>query len=131
MIPRLIDKLLCLFVFVILTSPIVAQTIENVEVEGNSVFSDSEYKDWINIDKSLSPSLTDTIFSRVSYNLKQNGFYNFSIDSINTSLSPDSQNISIKLFLEEGEQTTINDIFISNLDSLETAIANKEFYLLI
>ena len=131
MIHQLIDKLyFSLFIFFFSISAI-AQTIDNIEVNGNSDFAKSDYLNWINLNnKKHFSSVADTIKQRISLNLQQNGYYNFRIDSVKSFFSTDSQKISITVNLNEGEQTQVNEIFIQNLDSLELAKANEEFLLL-
>ena len=108
-----------------------AQTIDNIEVNGNSDFSQSDYKNWINLNnQKYFVSANDTIRSRIAFNIQQNGYYNFQVDSVNSFLSSDSQKISFIINLNEGNPTYINEIFIDNLDSLEIESVNEKFQLL-
>jgi outer membrane protein insertion porin family len=108
-----------------------AQTIDNIEVEGNSNFSKTDYLSWIDLENhNFSSSISDTIKSRISFNLHQNGYYNFQIINITPSFSNDSTKVSIDIKLNEGSSTNINKIFFSNVDSLEQIEMENSFALL-
>lgn len=130
MIHQLTSKFHLLLLFFILALTISAQTIDNIEVEGNSDFTKSEYLNWINLNNKYFNSVQDTIRQRITFNLQQNGYLNFQIDSINTYFSSDSQNVSLKILLKENKPTYVNNIFIQNLDSLEAGNVNEKFSLL-
>jgi outer membrane protein assembly factor BamA len=119
-----------LLLFFILTITISAQTIDNIEVEGNSDFSKSEYLNWININNKYFNSAKDTIRERIKFNLQHNGYYNFQIDSINTYFSSDSQGVALKIILQENNPTFVNNIFFENLDSIEVKSVEEKFSLL-
>jgi len=109
----------------------IAQTIDNIAIQGNSDFTKSDYINWINLlNSKFTLTINDTISKRISQNLKQNGYYNFQIDSISSKVSADTQHVEISVLLNEGNPTYVNDIFIQNLDSLEQTIANEKFLLL-
>ncbi len=128
---QLISKTIICFLISFSTISIFAQTIENIEVRGNSDFSKSDYLAWIKLnDKKYFNSVTDTIHNRIAFNLQQNGYYNFQIDSIKSFFSKDSQNVNISISLNEGDPTYVNEIFVSKLDSLELERVNEKFYLL-
>ena len=130
MIRQLTDKLFFSILLLVISTSITAQSIDKFEVEGNIRFSNDEYFEWSNLNKNFFEGIIDTVKNRIASNLKLNGFYNFTIDSVTASLSPDSQSVSLKIFLDEGTETFVNEINYNNLDSLETEIANKEFFLL-
>ena len=108
-----------------------SQTVDNIEVKGNSNFSDKEYSEWtILIGKKYFPELLDSLKKRVGNILNRYGYYNFRIDSISTAISPDSQKTNIILFINEGKPTYINKIVVDNLDSLELEQTNEKFKML-
>ena len=76
----------------------IRQIIDNIEVSGMNDFSQSDYSNWINLDnQKYFESVTDTIQHRIAYNLQQNGYYNFQIESINSFFSQDSsKNLSLQ-----------------------------------
>lgn len=127
---QLTDKYYIAIILLLFSLSISAQTIDNFEINGNSKFSDDEYFEWCKLNNSFFSGITDTIKNRVSSKLKLAGFYNYSLDSIVTRFSPDSQSVSIKLYLDEGDETYINNIYYTNLDSVETEITDREFFLL-
>ena len=109
---------------------ILAQTIDNIEITGNSEFSQSDYSNWIDLEnEKYFNSVADTIRNRIVFNLRENGYYNFRIDSIKLFFSEDSQSVSLSIELEEGNPTYINEIFVQNLDSLESQLVNEILYL--
>ncbi len=131
MIHQLTDKLYFFLPIFLISMLLNAQTIDNIEVYGNSDFSQSDYASWINLNnQKYFTSATDTITKRINISLQQNGYYNFAIDSITTSFTTDSQKVSFAINLSEGNPTYINEIFIKNLDSLEVEDVNEKFQLL-
>ncbi len=131
MIRPLTVKVLFTHLFFFSMLSILAQTIDNVEVIGKYDFTQRDYSNWINLkNQKYFDSATDTIQNRISYNLQQNGYYNYQIDSIKTFFSEDSQRVNISVKLDEGDPTYVSEIFIQNLDSLELERVNEKFYLL-
>lgn len=118
-----VNHLLIFFLLVFSCNLIFAQNKLNFEIIKNKNFKVDEYKRWINIS---SPSkyfngLEDTIKNRIQSNLTQEGYFNFKIDSIKYQTSIDSSITELKIYLDEGEPTFINDISIVGLDSLKDA----------
>lgn len=118
-----VNHLLIFFLLVFSCNLILAQNKLNFEIIKNKNFKVDEYKRWINIS---SPSkyfngLEDTIKNRIQSNLTQEGYFNFKIDSIKYQTSIDSSITELKIYLDEGEPTFINDISIVGLDSLKDA----------
>ncbi len=107
-----------------------SQTIDNIEITGRSDFSQNDYYNWIDLqNKKYLASATDSIQNRIAFNLRQNGYFNFQIDSIESFFSEDSQSVNFIIKLDEGDPTYVNEIFIQNLDSLESERVNEIFYL--
>lgn len=118
-----VNHLLIFFLLVFSCNLILAQNKLNFEIIKSKNFKVDEYKRWINIS---SPSkyfngLEDTIKNRIQSNLTQEGYFNFKIDSIKYQTSIDSSITELKIYLDEGEPTFINDISIVGLDSLKDA----------
>lgn len=131
MIRPLTSKFFAAFLFIFFTLSISAQTIENIEVSGKYDFTKSDYSNWINLNnQKYFDSIIDTIQHRIAFNLQQNGYYNLQIESIKSFFSEDSQKVDIKINLDEGNPTYVNEIFIQELDSLELERVTKNFYLL-
>ena len=105
-----------------------AQTINNIEINGNRDFSKSDFISWIRPQNlKYDDSTLDSIKSRVAHELTQNGYYNFNFGNITYEITADSQHVNYSVTLDEGDPTYINDIIISNLDSLEMEMANEKF----
>ena len=103
------------------------QAINEITVEGNEDFSESMYLSWIDINSlKFNDTTEDTIQKRVSNQLARNGYYNFRFNKILAEVSEDSQNVSFSISLDEGAQTYINEIYISNIDSLDQEIVDGE-----
>lgn len=109
--------LLCSFFFSI---GIFAQKIEIIELKGNKVFSERDYKKWagLNEGQNYFSGILDTALSRISSNLISNGYFNFSFDGSKTEFSNDSQKVVLSLHINEGGPTYVNEIIISSSDSI-------------
>ena len=131
MIHLLIVKLYFLLLLFFLSISAIAQTIDNVKINGNSDFLQRDYINWINLNnKKYFDTIKDTINQRISINLKRNGYYNFQIDSVLSLISADTQKVEINIFLNEGNPTFVNSIFIQNLDSVDQQTVDEKFELL-
>lgn len=121
MIRQLTDKFyILLFLLISILSN--AQTIDNIEVRGCSNFTQADYAQWINLkNQKYLPTIPDTIKKHIAYNLQQNGYYDFNINSIRTFFSADSQKVVLKIHISEGEPRYINKVTIQSLDSLDIA----------
>ena len=107
------------FIFLFFLSSILSsQTVGKFSIVGNKIFSNEEYLNWINIQSIKNPdnseSLSDTIVSRITRNLAEEGFYSFSINSISIKPAADSGKIDISVFINEGKPTLIKS---ANLQS--------------
>lgn len=98
---------------------IFAQNKLNFQIIKNKNFKVDEYKQWINIPfpSKYFNGLKDTIKNRIQFNLTQEGYFNFKIDSIKYKTTIDSSITELKIYLDEGEPTFINAILIDGLDS--------------
>lgn len=111
-----------LFFILIFTSSIIfPQNKFTFEIIKNKNFKLDNYKKWINIPfpSKYFDGLEDTIKNRLHYNFTEEGYFNFTIDSIQYNISNDSIITELKIYLNEGEPTFINEIIISGLDSLK------------
>jgi len=132
MIHPLIIKLYFLLLLFLFTNSGIAQTIENIQIKGSSDFSQNDYINWVNLNnKKYFEAVKDTIHKRISLNLKRNGYFNFQIDSVLSKISSDTQNVEISVYLNEGNPTFVNSIFIQNIDSIEQQTVSEKFELLI
>ena len=105
-----------------------AQITSDLEINGNSDFSKSDYISWIRPQNlKHDDSTLDTIKGRVALELTKNGYYNFRFVDITDDITADSQHVNYSITIDEGDPTYINDIIISNLDSLDLEMANDKF----
>lgn len=122
-----IKSILFLPILFFLFSNSAAQKIGNIEVKNNHDFSASEYNYWLQ-PKSLKYNDTtiDSIKSRIANGLLRNGYYNFHFKDITSQISADSQYVNYLVTIDEGDPTYIDNIEISNLDSLDLELANEK-----
>ncbi|MEN8191592.1 MAG: POTRA domain-containing protein [Bacteroidota bacterium] len=125
MIRQLIKLVLLYFVFIFSNS--FAQIINDIEINGASDFSKSQYLSWIS-PKNLkyTNASGDTIKSRVANELTRRGYYNFTFSEISYEITEDSQYVNYSITIIEGGPTYINEIIVSNLDSLDMERAKNE-----
>jgi len=104
-----------------------AQIIK-IEMKGNVDFSTSDYISWIRPQNlKQDDSTPDSIRSRIAHGLTINGYYNFNFKKVTFDITADSQFVNYLISINEKEPTFINDIIVSNLDSLELIMANEKF----
>jgi outer membrane protein insertion porin family len=130
MIRQLTVKI-CFLLIIFFSFATVAQTIDSIDIKGNSNFSKEEYLKWINLSgKSFHKKKSDSIKAKIEFNLNKYGYLNSSVDSIGSVISPDSQKINLTLFVTEGKPTYINKILITDLDSVELKQITEKFAVL-
>lgn len=107
-----------------ITSPAVSQTIETIDIKGNSEFSKSDYLGWIRINPGMDyfPGISDSIKNRIGRELQNRGYFNYSFQSIDTALSPDSQQVNIVVAVNEGKPANISRISVYGLSSADSVI---------
>lgn len=96
------------------------QVVDNIEISGNSNFSDSEISSWAQIGSGTKvyPGILDTIKFRVAFNLSLKGYFNPNFAGSRMESSVDSQIVSILLNIDEGSPTFINKVNFTSNDSL-------------
>jgi outer membrane protein insertion porin family len=97
-----------------------AQVVDQLEVNDNVVFSDSDILFWIQIGSGtkMYEGMMDTIKSRITYNLNLQGYFNPDLNSSSLEISSDSQKVNLSVSVVEGEPSFINNIYLSGTDSL-------------
>ncbi|MBN1638058.1 MAG: BamA/TamA family outer membrane protein [Ignavibacteriales bacterium] len=118
------------FTFFII-SVISAQVVKEINIEGNSDFYERDYLNWINVrENSILPEkFRELLKENLNSVMNEYGYLEFSVDSISTDYSSDSQFVSIIIYITESEQTKFKDIFIESKDTLDEFILNKISYL--
>ncbi|MBI9072616.1 MAG: BamA/TamA family outer membrane protein [Melioribacteraceae bacterium] len=106
-----------------------SQIVEDIEIINNKNFSAEEYKGWIGINTGSKyfPAIKDTIENRISDNLTNLGYYNFSITNIDELLSADTSAVKIRVNIHEGYPTYITKINFIKTDSLDIPILADMF----
>ena len=116
---HLIKNILLCFVF--FSIGIFAQRVEKIDVNSSKVFSENDYKKWagLNEGQNYYAGILDTSLSRISVNLISNGYFNFSFNGSKAEFSSDSQKVIVTININEGQPTYVNEIIISNSDSID------------
>lgn len=127
MTPPLIKFILFAVLLASSAANTLGQIINRITIEDNVEFAESQYLLWIET-KTLQYNKTteDTIKKRISKQLTRNGYYNFGFNNILSEVSEDSQYVNYLISLDEGSQTYINEIYVSNIDSLDQEIVDDE-----
>jgi len=126
MIHRIINNFLFSFVLIL---PVFSQTINEIEISGNTVFSDEEISEWtgVSVGQRFIPGLNDTIKTNIAGELNSRGYFHSSFEGSELIISPDSQKADIKLHVDEGKPTVVKHLFFSASDSLELEKYISEF----
>ena len=106
-----------------------AQKVEEIEINSSRVFSETEIKSWagLNVGQNYFPGIIDTSLTRISTALSYNGYFNPSFEESGVEFSSDSQTVTIKLNIDEGEPTFIRDVIFSATDSSFLDYYNSAF----
>jgi len=120
------NKFLILFCFPFFLS---AQTINNTEVNGNTLLSDSEI---INLAGAIKgnlfyPGLLDSAKSRIANELVLKGYLNSKFEGSSVTSSEDSHKVDLVINVEEGTPTVVNKVFLTSSDSADLSEINSIF----
>ena len=109
-------KFLILFCFPFFLS---AQTINNIEVNGNTLLSDSEIINLANAFKGnqFYPGLLDSAKSRIAGELSFKGYLNGTFEGSSFTISEDTQKVDLVINIDEGTPTFVNKVFLTSSDS--------------
>lgn len=118
-----------LIFFFLISNLILSQTIESISVEGNRNFSSSDYLDWSNLTpgQKIFPGVLDSIKFRISRELAVQGYLNASFNNSTVEFSDDSQKVKIKIGVNEGDPSYIENIFFSGADSSDSSMVLPNF----
>ncbi|MEE9449009.1 MAG: POTRA domain-containing protein, partial [Ignavibacteriaceae bacterium] len=106
-----------------------AQTINNTEVNGNTLLSDSEI---LNISGAFKGNqfysgLLDSAKSRIAGELALKGYLNSTFEGCSVTISEDSQKVDLVININEGTPTFVNKVFQTSSDSSALAEINSIF----
>ena len=106
-----------------------AQKVEEIEINSSRIFSDTEIKSWggLNVGQNYYPGVIDTSLTRISTALSYSGYFNPSFEESGVEFSTDSQTVTIKINVDEGEPTVIQDVIFSATDSSFLDYYNSAF----
>src|SRR5512147_1616628 len=109
-------------VFLLFISALPVQVIGELNITGNLVFDDDDYLNWsgVNTGEKFTLNVLDTIRANIAAELGNRGYLGSKIDSTTTSLSADSQKVTIKLTIDEGDPTYVNHFIYTGADSEDT-----------
>jgi outer membrane protein insertion porin family len=116
----MIHRIKYFLLFIVYPFLLQPQVVDNIAVNGNSVFDDSEIKTWAQVYNGVRafPGILDSIKSRIAYNLSLQGYLNPDFSETLMEFSADSEKVDIILETNEGEPTFINKINFAGADSL-------------
>jgi len=118
--------------FLIFPHTLFTQTIQSIEITGNKVFDDDEYKSWLGIGSGsiFYQGLLDSIKLNVASQLSSRGYIQSSFENSRIEFSEDSQEVNIYLNIYEGDPTYINKIKIERSSAslqYEDSLFNEKF----
>ena len=110
-----------LFLSLFLFPPIFSQTIKEIEISGNIVFSDNEIKNWASISEGqpFTSELLDSAKAKIAAELNSSGYFHLSFEKTSFQFSSDSQTVKISLQIEEGTPTYIKKLQLSSEDTAD------------
>lgn len=109
-------------VFLLFISSLSAQVIKDINVTGNRVFDNDDYYTWsgLNIGEKYNKNLLDSIRINIAVELGTRGYLESRFDTAYAVLSPDSQDVTLNLHIDEGRPTHINHFVYAGADSEDT-----------
>ncbi len=98
---------------------IIPQTIKEIEINDNSIFSDDEIKSWSKIysGQPFTSALIDSANKFIAAELNSAGYFHPSFKESSRLFSADSQSVNIVFSVNEGKPTILNEMFFSSDDS--------------
>jgi len=96
-------------------------TIASIEISGNSFFSQRQLLEKIPARIGASVDAIDQSFPVLTDLYHEEGFYSFSIDSVQKEFSEDSSSVRIKLFLRENIRTLVSAVSVSGNRAFSSA----------
>jgi outer membrane protein insertion porin family len=117
MINLIKNIILLSFLFI---NSIIPQSIKEIEINDNSIFSDSEIKKWANLyeGQPYTSSLFDSSKTLIAAELNSAGYFNSSFEDSEAQSSIDSLTVNIILHVKEGEPTFVKELFFSTDDTI-------------
>jgi outer membrane protein insertion porin family len=112
-----IKNILCLALF--LSHSIFSQSIKEIKIEGNTLFSNNEILNWSSIyeGQKFVSGLIDTAKAKIAAKLNSEGYFHSTLDRTEFRFSSDSQTVSIILYIEEGKPTYVNNLLLESEDT--------------
>ncbi len=110
--------LLILFINAFLFS----QTIKDITVSGNEVFSDDTYLGWCGYSTGMQyfNGILDSIKSHLAFQLASNGYLHSNFKNSEIEFNDDSTNVTLNLSIQEGDPTYIKNINFFSADSTDS-----------
>lgn len=99
-----------------------SQTIQDITVSGNEVFSDNTYLGWCGYSTGIKyfNGILDSIKTNIASHLASGGYLHSNFDNSEIKYDNDSSNVTLSLSVHEGDPTYINDIKFFNADSTDS-----------
>jgi outer membrane protein insertion porin family len=122
------NKYLYLFAF-LYSLAAYCQTISSLEIEGNNIFSSSDYFEWSGLSAGMnySEAIQDSAKDGIILNLSNRGYLDADFNEFKITFSTDSQRIFIHININENSPTIIKSINIENPDSIDIKNTVNQF----
>jgi len=114
----MLHRLKILISFLILISAtLFSQTIGSINLKGNKTFDQNQYLKWIKISSGQKTfaGIEDTLKKRISFNLNQNGYFNYGNLEIQLKLQGAEDKVDITINIDEGPPTYFKNFIVENV----------------
>lgn len=103
------------------------QSIQQIQVTGNRIFSANEIIKWSGVYTGAPyyEGLTDSAKYNIAFQLSDRGYHHASFEDTKVDTLSDSTRLKLNLYVNEGEPTIINKIIINDSDSLPVSVRNN------
>ncbi|HKI78212.1 MAG TPA: BamA/TamA family outer membrane protein [Ignavibacteriaceae bacterium] len=112
-----------LFLSLLILSPFVySQTINNIEISGNRIFSRGQVLNWsgVNIGEEIYPGIIDSIKSREAVKFSEYGYFHSSFEGTEIIESEDTGKVDLIINIAEGGPTYLKNIFFNNASHIDS-----------
>lgn len=117
------------FLLLIIPLYLQAQNVDDIIIEGNSAFPQSDYEEYIFIPDGspFFPGIEDSIKNRITAFLSENGYFHHAVNRLEFRKTEDSTRQQIFIDIDEGTPTYIHNIFFDFPDSVYADFLKDEF----
>jgi len=115
----------CTALFLYSTAVILPQTVVKIEIDGSRAVPENYYLNWIKITpgSKLFKGIEDSVRSRISSGLKEEGYFNFRLGKIEITQSDPAKYI-LHISVREGKPTLIEKVIFNKTPSDSALLTN-------